>query len=382
MRSAISFLVIGLAIGCRSSSDATHDASPSTATATANADDEGIVVTLTGPPEATYTGAGRSVTAGADGHAVLVLAKDALPGEKLVLAVRGAAKPSLEVALPALAPPVVAITAEPSRAPGQYAIDAKCGGDCAGTATFLEGRGVVHLTGTTGCTLHVAGESWKLDQTPARDPAGALLRSAKDVSVSVVQATNAGKLPDVLADELDVLASFDCPDLPARALHLRFAAGAAVTAVWGRYQFVGAEGVKRSLGDHDRSSAVVVLDSDGFMSGLDLPHELVRFYGAPKATEEVELVGKLTELRRKRRERCQPDAGAPFEVEVSDLALDVFDGDDRRIAHTVIHAPPIDCLVLGPRAPVRVFVGEGYDVRVWRPDAAAIDRAMKKYLRP
>ncbi len=357
-------------------------ASPSAeASASVVADDEGWVVTFHGPASARYEAAGSGVTANESGVAVLALAKDQRPSGKLAVTVQGASPAALEVVLPELAPPVVLITAEARPAPGQYAIDAKCGGDCTGTATFLEGRGVVHVTGTTGCTLHAGGESWKLDQTPARDPAGALLRSAKDVSISVVDAATAGKLPGVLTEETDVLASFECANLPARALHLRFAGGAAVTAVWSRYQFVGSD-VKRSLGDHDRASALVFLESDGFMSGLELPRDLVRFYGAPKPTEEVELVGKLTELRRKKRERCGLDAGTPFEVEVSDLALDVFDGDDRRIAHTVIHAPPVDCAVLAARAPVHVFVGAGYDVRVWRPEGAAIEGAMKKYLRP
>lgn len=371
------FVALVVFAACR---HAGTNGAPDTSGSTASpvADDEGVVVTFHGPPSASYTALGRTVKADAAGAATLVVDK-AERTPSLAVAVGGSRPTTLTVALPEIAQPVVTIVATPRPAPGTYAIDAACSGDCTGVATFLGGQSGVHVTGTTGCSLRTEEVTVAFDHPPTRDATGALTRFAKDMAVSVVQQAIAGELPGVLAQSLTTTATFTCKGTAPRELHLTFAPGAAVTAVWSRYEFVGSS-VKRDLGGHDRSSALVYAESDGHIAGLDLLHELVRFYGKPKPTEHVELVGKLMEIPRGKLVTCSV-GGATFDVQIGDLALDVYDGNDLRIAHTVLRAPAMDCPALATRAPAHYIYGDGYDARPWRPTNDAIDAAMRALMR-
>ncbi|CAN5583717.1 hypothetical protein BH09MYX1_BH09MYX1_61190 [soil metagenome] len=382
-------VLVVLSSACKHGPGAVDGRDASSVTASAAADDEGIVLTLHGPAGARYEGAGKTAVADARGDALLVVERKERTSATLVVTVRADAQSStLSVALPEIATPRVIVTATPAGPHDEsYAIDAACSGACTGTATFSNGQGGVHVAGTTGCSFRSDGTAIAFDQAPTRDPAtGALKRISKVAPVSVVDAVRAGKLPDVLTSDATTTATFSCPDRPTEDVKLTFGAGAAVTAVWSRYQFVGQlDGVtgrvevKRALEGRDRASALVTVESDGHMSGLDLPHDLVRFYGAPKATDEVQLVGKLTEARHPKRDTCTISA-LTFEVERSDLVLDAYDGTDQKLGSTRIAAPPLDCAALATEAPVRVYVGAGYDVRISRPGAAQIEAAMRKWM--
>ncbi len=378
---------VGLVALASCAKSAPPDPNDAGATVTVRADDEGVFLTMTGPKGATWVLPDATVLADDTGVAHAGIAAKSLPKTgSLALTVRwenaGPRSNTVTVATPELPEPVVMVKGTTSAMPFTYVIDAPCTGDCTGAVTFNAGQGFLEVTGTSGCTVSLAGETARLDHVPTWDSRGVVQRQMKPLRVLLDVAEL--KMPDALTKELSFTATRSCPGSPAKELHFTFGRGATITAVWGFHQFVGATGLGVPPVDRgdaaDRSAAIVVLEGDHYLSGLVLESDLVRYYGAPRAVNAVPLAGKLDEIPRPRRDACV-GAFAPFEVQRCDLELSLYDAKGKSLTRHRFVAPEVDCAKAEALVPVKINWGKQDEVRILRPDAEGIGRFLKTVLR-
>lgn len=383
VRLSVCFVVALLAAACHRA-PATDDAH---AKFTAVPDDEGVFFSVDGPKDATYVMPHATFTADSTGHGSIGVAAANLPPKSpMDVVVRwndGAPheqKLSVDYTFAPAAPRVAFVAKPDSGGLGGLgpALEVPCGGACAGSATFVDGRATVDVDarGATGCLVRVGSESHRFAEVPVWDDRGTIHRSPVRMAVDVTDVVMKARLPDALTKDVSTKGTLECPDRATVELALTFGVGAAITALRGHYHVIPS-GSEWSASSRRRNA--IVLHGAQFLDELDLSTELVRYYGKATTGDDVDLVGKILEYPHTTENACAA-SGARIDVERRDFGIEIHDAAGKLIAKTTVVAAAPDCarLVTEPKKPDP----EGVDHRVVRPKAAAIDAFVKSVLRP
>lgn len=374
------FVVAAIALGCK------RAPAPVEAHAkfTAVADDEGVFFTVEGPKDATYVMPHATFTADSTGHGSIGVAMTNLPPKSPVdVVVRwndgGPHEQQLSVDYVFVPPvPRVAFVAKNDSLGGLGPrIDVSCSGACSGTATFFDGRATVDVDahGTSGCLVRVGAESHRFAEVPIWDDRGTIRRSQVRIAIDVSAVVMKRRLPEAMTDVVSTKGTLECPGRESVELPLAFGAGAAISALRGRYH----ESPKPSGGRASPRRNAILVHGAQFLDELDLTTELVRFHGKATTADDVDLVGKILEFPHVEEDVC-PSAGARIDVEHRDFGIEIRETNGTLIAKTTVVASRPDCahLAIEPKKPDL----DGVDHRIVRPKAAAIDAFVKSVLRP